>query len=209
MKLTLIRQLWGIDKPWDDVFQRIAEAGFDGVEIALPFLDPPDRYRDLLDKHRFQIVPMIFTAGTSVKEHVDSFRDQLTAAMSLDPVVVTCHDGRDAFSADDAISYYSQVLEIEKDLDVTVAHETHRGRILYNPWTTADLLNRFEDLTLCCDFSHWVCVCERLITDQEDIIRACAERAVHVHGRVGYMEGPQVPDPRIEMYRTELETHES
>ena len=50
-----------------------------------------------------------------------------------------------------------------------MAHETHRGRILFNPWITCRLLDRFEHLKLCCDFSHWVCVSERLIDDH------CAE----------------------------------
>ena len=27
-----------------------------------------------------------------------------------------------------------------------MAHETHRSRILYNPWTTARMLERFENL---------------------------------------------------------------
>ncbi|NND70082.1 MAG: TIM barrel protein [Rhodothermales bacterium] len=208
MELSLIRQLWGIDKPWDDVFSRIAKAGYQGVEIALPFLSPTSEYKSLLEKHNLQIVPMIFTAGTSVREHVSSFREQLTSAIQFDPILVTCHDGKDAFTADDSRMYYREVLAIEKDLGFPVAHETHRGRILYNPWTTAHMLDSFADLQLCCDFSHWVCVCERLIADQEDIIQACADRAIHVHGRVGYAEGPQVPDPRSEMYRGELEAHE-
>ena len=208
MDLVLVRQLWGIDKPWEEVFQRIEDAGFAGVEIALPFLDPVAEYKDLLGKHDFEIVPMIFTAGDSVADHIASFRQQLTEAMQFDPIVVTCHDGRDAFSIDDARNYYTEVLAIEQDLGARVAHETHRGRILYNPWTTSTLLDSFDELNLCCDFSHWVCVCERLINDQIDIIRQCAERAVHVHGRVGYMEGPQVPDPRVDAYAKELEAHE-
>ncbi len=67
---------------------------------------------------------------------------------------------------------------------------------------------RFENLKLCCDFSHWVCVCERLIDDQTAIIAQCAQRAIHLHARVGYEEGPQVPDPRAPEYRQHLEAHE-
>lgn len=208
MKLHLIRQLWGIDKPWEAVFARIAENGYSGVEIALPFLEPADETKRLLRNHDFDLVPMIFTEGKSVAEHVESFRRQLTAAVEYDPVLVTCHDGRDAFSRAEAIEYYERVLAIEKDLGCRVAHETHRGRILYNPWTTADLLDRFDSLQLCCDFSHWVCVCERLIDDQSAIIEQCADRALHVHARVGYNEGPQVPDPRVTLYEPELSAHE-
>ncbi len=208
MRLSLIRQLWGIDKPWATTFKSIANLGFDGVEIALPFLDPFEKYINMLAENELDIIPMIFTAGESVDEHVTSFRDQAEAAAKLDPVKINCHDGRDFWSLEQSKSYFGEILSIEKDLGVDVAHETHRGRIFYNPWTTATLLEKFDTLQLCCDFSHWVCVCERLIDDQIDIIQACAERTIHVHGRVGYNEGPQVPDPRVPLYATELEAHE-
>ncbi len=208
MQLSLIRQLWGIDKPWDEVLQKIRELDFDGIEVALPFLEPHQDYVDLQDKRGLQLIPMIFTTGNSVREHVASFRKQLEDAITFSPLKVTCHDGKDAFTIDDARQYYTEVLEIEAGLGVEVAHETHRGRILYNPWTTEVLLREFPKLRLCCDFSHWVCVCERLIDDQEEIIRLCADRTIHVHGRVGYNEGPQVPDPRAPEYQAELEAHE-
>ncbi len=208
MELKLIRQLWGIDKPWDNVFQRIRTEGFDGVEIAIPSLDPFSEYESMLSENQLECVPMIFTEGDSVDAHIESFRSQLKSALRFKPILITCHDGKDAFTDADAIRYYSAVLEIEADLGARVAHETHRGRILYNPWTTSRLLDQFPALQLCCDFSHWVCVCERLIDDQLDIIRQCAQRTLHVHARVGYNEGPQVPDPRVDQYKDELEAHE-
>ena len=42
------------------------------------------------------------------------------------------------------------------------------------------MLERFAELKLVCDFSHWVCICERLIDDQLDIIKLCAERCHHL-----------------------------
>lgn len=208
MKLSLIRQLWGIEKPWAKVLSDIAALGFDGVEIALPFLDPVDDYVTMLETNNLSIIPMIFTAGDSVDEHIDSFRSQTEAALQFNPVKVNCHDGRDAWTRDESRHYFREVLAIEKDLGVQVAHETHRGRILYNPWITRDLLEEFDALNLCCDYSHWVVVCERLLSDQADILEATAERAIHVHGRVGYIEGPQVPDPRSQHFATELDAHE-
>lgn len=208
MRLSIIRQLWGIDKPWDDVLGDIAASGYDGVEVALPFLRPRDKYAALLEQHGLQLIPMIFTTGSSVDDHIASFRSQLEEALRFGPIKVTCHDGRDAWTERESAYYYRQVLAIEAELGALVAHETHRGRILYNPWTTSRMLSEFDQLRLCCDFSHWVCVCERLIDDQEDIVRRCAERAIHVHGRVGYAQGPQVPDPRAPEYEQELLAHE-
>ena len=208
MELKLIRQLWGIDKPWHRILERISEHGFDGVEVALSLFENSDEYPDLMARLNLTCVPMIFTEGTTVQEHIGSFRSQLEAASSLNPMVVTCHDGRDWFDESDSDRYFSEVLAIENDLGVPVAHETHRGRILYNPWTTRRLLEKFPSIRLCCDFSHWVCVCERLLADQEAIIQECADRALHIHARVGYAEGPQVPDPRVAQYSEELAAHE-
>jgi hypothetical protein len=139
---------------------------------------------------------------------VASFREQVSIAKTLQPRLINAHSGRDCFSDDESIRYFEEVLKIEADAGVPIAHETHRGRILYNPWTTRRLLGRFKHLKLCCDFSHWVCVCERLIDDQLDIIRDCAASCIHVHARVGYAQGPQVPDPRAPEFRAALEAHE-
>ncbi len=37
----------------------------------------------------------------------------------------------------------------------------------------------------------------------------CAARARHVHARVGYDQGPQVPDPRDPVWAPFLEAHEA
>ena len=52
-------------------------------------------------------------------------------------------------------------------------------------------------------------MCERLVLDGEPgILALCAERAHHVHARVGYDQGPQVPHPDASEYRAALGAHE-
>jgi sugar phosphate isomerase/epimerase len=208
MNLLLFRHLWGVTGKWEEVFPAFKEAGYQGIECATPPSVDHPRLRRLLDKHNFQFIPQIFSEGESVDEHVASFREQVSIAKTLQPRLINAHSGRDCFSDDESIRYFEEVLKIEADAGVPIAHETHRGRILYNPWTTRRLLGRFKHLKLCCDFSHWVCVCERLIDDQLDIIRDCAASCIHVHARVGYAQGPQVPDPRAPEFRAALEAHE-
>jgi hypothetical protein len=50
-------------------------------------------------------------------------------------------------------------------------------------------------------------VCERL-PDDESALALAISRARHVHARVGYAQGPQVPDPRAPEYEAELLAHE-
>jgi hypothetical protein len=59
------------------------------------------------------------------------------------------------------------------------------------------------------DFSHWVTVCERLPDDQEEALSLACSRTLHIHGRVGYEQGPQVPDPGAPEYGAHLAWHEA
>lgn len=206
MDLHLFRTTWGVDRPWSAFLPALAADGFHGIEAPLPHLQ--QHRKDVAAHPDLRCIPMVFTEGETVQAHVASFREQLDACLALDPIRITCHDGVDAWSDEAAVQYYAEVLAIEADVDVPVAHETHRGRILCTPWRTARLLDRFDALRLCCDYSHWVCVCERLLDDLGDILAGCAERAQHVHARVGYEEGPQVPDPRAPAYARHLAAHE-
>jgi hypothetical protein len=47
-------------------------------------------------------------------------------------------------------------------------------------------------------------VCESHLEDQEDAIALAISRTIHIHGRVGYPEGPQVSHPAAPEYKTEL-----
>ncbi len=124
------------------------------------------------------------------------------------PLRVNCHSGSDAWAPEDAARFYQKALPVEADIGLCVCHETHRGRCFYNPWATVRLLEMFPKLNLCADFSHWVCVCERLLNTEESLLRACAARVIHIHARVGYENGPQVPDPRAPEWSAHLEAHE-
>jgi hypothetical protein len=111
------------------------------------------------------------------------------------PHHIICHSGLDSFSDADRRTFFTEVLAREHALDVPIAHETHRHRPLFTPWAARDVLAAHPDLNLVIDLSHWVVVAERLLDDEDDIIRACAARAIHLDARIGYEEGPQVPDP--------------
>ena len=73
---------------------------------------------------------------------------------------------------------------------------------------TRDILSQLPALKLTCDFSHWCVVCERLIDTEAEILSLCARHAHHIHTRVGYDQGPQVPHPAAPEFRAALEAHE-
>jgi hypothetical protein len=209
MELLLMRHLWGVNESWEHAFPIFKATGYAGIETSLPPLEERDRFQRLLAEHDFQYIQQVQTTGDTVAEHVASFRQQAEAGKALAPRLIGCHGGRDAWSEQESAQFFEQVLQIEQEIGTPVGFETHRGRILFNPWVTARMLDRFPELKLVCDLSHWTCVAERLLHNESDIFRQCAERCVQIHARVGYEEGPQVPDPRAPEYARCLDVFEN
>ena len=209
MQLLLFRHNWGMpDASWEQKLERTSTSGYAGFETGELLPSDYSLFHELLKKYRLGFIPQIFTSGTGVEEHLASFRQQLSAVSMLEPVRVNCHSGSDRWTAEEAIRFYREAMRVEADTEFPVAHETHRGRCLFHPWSALRLLEAIPNLRLCADFSHWVCVCERLLTEEEEILRECARRAIHIHARVGFENGPQVNDPRAPEWKDHLEAHE-
>ncbi len=83
-----------------------------------------------------------------------------------------------------------------------INHETHRARTLYSPWVVSRILAAHPDLHLCADLSHFSCVAESGPTEPEinKVVKLLTPRVRHVHARVGFEEGPQIPDPRGDIW---------
>jgi hypothetical protein len=213
--LQLVRQIWGVDLTHGlaPYAARWRDVGYEAVEVSLRLV--PDRadFLRFLKEEPFRWVPQVFShdfvpGGTS-REHLDSLREQIEECLAYEPLFFNAHTGADTWSVAEAEDFYAQALELEKQIGVPVSHETHRSRYFVTPWQTRHILRQFPDLRLTCDLSHWVCVCERLLPDMGETIALVAERCYHVHARVGYAEGPQVPDPSAPEYADALAAHES
>lgn len=210
MQFKLFRHLWGIETSWEQAFPRIKAEGFVGIESPPPAPPESHRFKSLLSTYGFEFIAQGFTVGDGVDAHLKSFRQQLALGKELGAVQMTVHSGSDAWSASESAAFYEQAIAIECESGMAVGHETHRGRVFFNPWATRDILQKFDHLKLVCDFSHWVCVAERPDWDDAtgSILKLCAERCLHLHARVGYPEGPQVPDPSAPEYQNMLDIHE-
>ena len=215
MQLEVFRSLWGAvpddadDEAMIDRLGWVAERGYDGVETPMFLVGDLPRFVHAAAGHGLDYIAMAMTFGASVEDHLSMWRDQMARAASVSHRFVVAHAGRDAWSEAEVDRFFANALAIAADHGVTVAFETHRSRPLFNPWATARLLERFPGLEINCDFSHWVVVAERLLDDEEEIFRHCAERARHIHARVGHEGGPQVTDPRAPEWADHLAAHEA
>ena len=94
-----------------------------------------------------------------------------------------------------------------KDAGLDACFETHRGRALYDPWRTRDLLEELPDLRLTSDLSHWFVVVDRMPHDIADLFEEASRRTGHLHARIGHEKGPQVPDLRDPLWAEHVALH--
>lgn len=203
MQTLIIKALWGMTGSLPEQIVRVAEAGYDGFELW------PDQHtisrHDLTALAASYNLKMIVGALVETKAELEPTLKKLG---EYDALRINLHSGRDCMTRDEASAFFEEALRIEEQIGMPVGHETHRGRILYTPWDTAYYLKQFDNLKVTADYSHWVNVCERLPVDQAESLALANSRAIHIHGRVGYEEGPQVPDPSAPEYASQLAWHE-
>ncbi|HZF02426.1 MAG TPA: sugar phosphate isomerase/epimerase [Methylomirabilota bacterium] len=218
MELKIYKTLWGHQGTLDDAIADCREQEFDGIEGQAPSIkNARAEFRKIVSNAGLEFIAEICTAGSYVPDrqaspykHLESLRCRAEAAAECSPKFLTIIAGCDAWSIGQSADFFGAALGIVDEFGIPVSFETHRSRSFFNPWTTRDILQQLPELKLTCDFSHWCVVCERLIIDTEpEIIALCAERAHHIHARVGYDQGPQVPHPAAPEFHNALEAHEN
>ncbi|HEY0271862.1 MAG TPA: TIM barrel protein [Chitinophaga sp.] len=199
MKIKILSALWGYESLGMPAFLlKIKAAGFDGVDTWIPE-NPEDRqtlYR-FLEQHGLTLVTHQHQArGATFQAFKASFKEYLHHAAAPRPLFINSHTGRDYFSFAQNLELIDIALDFSAKTGIEVVHETHRGRLGYAPQQLEALFAARPQFHITADLSHWVCVTESLLEGYTGVLQHVFQRARHVHARVGYEEGPQVPDPR-------------
>ena len=187
----------------------VKSSGFDGAEIALdPDKDNLNRVRKLFETYELDLlVQHPFSKGCTPGEHLRDYSSKLERLMDMQPVKVNCHTGKDYYQVDVNRLFIEDADRLSEKHQVPVAHEIHRGRFSFCTALIDHYLSAFPDLSLTADFSHWCVVSESLLEDQPGVLKRVIPHCTHIHARVGYAQGPQVPHPQAPEYNRELETH--
>lgn len=222
MELLVLRSVWSGSSQVDQMIEQTVAAGFDGIEGPIPRDDlQRQALQRYLKDHHLSFIAEVAT-GTDpncqewwipqpdrqVADHLNDLKWAVNHAEAMGALFVSTMCGYDAWSWQQQVDFFGQALEMERSSGMTISFETHRGRSLFNPWITRDLLQEFPTLKLTCDFSHWCVVCERLLDSEWQILEQCAQRAMHIHCRVGYAQHAQVSEPRALEYAAALAAHE-
>ena len=204
MRLSIFKSAWGMTEgsTWDDKLRLIRAAGYDGVEFDPPADVAPDAWRAMCAKHHLAYIAAIYSLTA------EEFETNLRRAAAYGPILVNAQTGRDRYSFDEGCRYFERALQAEASVGIPVAHETHRHRLLFTPWTTAAYLEKFPEMRITADFSHWVVVTESRLADMDDMLDIASGRTIHVHARVGHEEAAQVSDPRAPEFAEYLELFE-
>ena len=210
MQVWFFCPLWGCsDLDWETFFARVKRAGYDGVEMSLPF-DPAEQEPILggLRAHGLRWIAQHWEADDAdPAAYLKSYERYLRNLAAAKPLFINAQSGKDFFAFADNRAVLEKAAAIARETGVKIVHETHRGKFSYSTTATLPFLQALPDLRLTADFSHWCAVAESFLQNQRESMRAAIERADHIHARVGHPQGPQVSDPRAPEWQEALQHH--
>jgi sugar phosphate isomerase/epimerase len=208
MELLILCPQWGHEHLSPEVFlSRVKEAGFDGVDTWMPEeKEERKKFIQLLKQYKLAIVSHQHQAkGDDIKTFCKSFEYYLNVSLECEPLSINSHSGRDYFTMDEQLQVLDTAFNFSVKNNIQINHETHRGRLFFSPGNAEVLFNARPEVSITADLSHWVCVSENLnLTGFEKTVDKAIQCAAHIHGRVGFEEGPQITDPRLPAWKNEL-----
>jgi sugar phosphate isomerase/epimerase len=214
MQIKYSFSYWGNDHLSPAQFiNTIADAGFDGAELFLnpsdkitdEFLAAIDTIRNLNPDFYFIALQLPFPKNDSVQAHIQIMEENFSKLAALNPLFINSHTGKDYFSFDDNCKIIDAALNFSAKNGIRILHETHRGRFSFHAASLIPYLERFPQIELVGDFSHFCTVSESMLDDQQEIIARIIPHVSHIHARIGYEQGPQVNDPQAPEWQGHLE----
>ena len=210
MKLHFLCTSWGNELPVEAFVQKVREAGYDGVEMSLPNNDDALKRRILdavSDAGLLFVGHHSDTVTVDFEKHTSEYASRLHNLKDGCTLLINSQTGKDFFSFEQNMALVDLASAFTQETGVRVVHETHRGKFTFAAHVTQRYLQANPSLRIGADFSHWCNVAETMLHDQEDALGLAISRADHIHARVGFPEGPQVPDPRAEEWTEVLDRH--
>lgn len=209
LKILFFCPRWGSETiPLEKFVKKVKQANYDGLEIGLPENDlEATNLISLLETNGLKYILQHYeTTNSDFIKHKQEYISRLERMATFKPYLINSHTGRDFFSYEQNMSLLEAALEISKKHSVTISHETHRSRFSFAAHITNNYLkNSWLDLTW--DVSHWICVAETLLEDQEEVIKNTIPHVKHIHARIGHTQGPQLADLYDEKFSTTKERH--
>jgi sugar phosphate isomerase/epimerase len=209
-ELKILATNWGFSGTTDEFCAKAKKEGYDGIEIWWPAESKKDELFAALKKYQLDVGFLCGGFQNDPKEHFEYYKGMVDAAAKQNiqrPLYINNPSGRDHFSFDDNKKFIEHTIALSKETGIIICHETHRSRILYSAPVAKQFIEKYADLKITFDVSHWCNVHESLLADQEQTVNMALERVEHIHARIGHPEGPQVNDPRAPEWENAVKAH--
>jgi sugar phosphate isomerase/epimerase len=207
---------WGFeDIPWEIFLADVKRQGYGGIEW-FPYSKKEDYNKviKLLKQHQleFCIVMTVVEQQDDFQNYLSVLKDQLLNLCSignndLAPLHISAQTGREYFTEQQIEDCLECSAAVSKSTGIPIYQETHRNKWAYAAHVVYPFLRKYPDLPLTLDVSHWFCVSESYLEDQQIAVDEAIRHARHIHARVGHTEGPQVWEPSSPEYAEALEAH--
>ncbi|MES2893077.1 MAG: sugar phosphate isomerase/epimerase [Bacteroidota bacterium] len=212
MKTAFFCTRWGSEESsWKDFFARAQGEGYSGIEYGIAAATPAAELEEVFSlaaRRGMSVIAQHYdTYEADFTKHADLYSAWLDKMSAYKPLFINSQTGKDFFSFEQNHALVQRAEKFTEETGVRIYHETHRNKFTFAAHTTYAYLQQIPSLQLTLDISHWVCVAESYLEDQLDAVHLAIERTHHLHARVGYPEGPQVPDPRVREWETALNAH--
>ena len=121
MNITLVRHLWGVDlsEGLAHYAPHWREVGYEALEVSLRHVPDRAQFLRFLKEASFRWIPQVFSRdfrpGGTVREHLDSLREQIEECLVHEPMFFNAHSGSDAWSEAEAEDFYAQAIDLEKE----------------------------------------------------------------------------------------------
>lgn len=203
---------WGCEHiEWDTFVQQVKQAGYDGIEYGIPNETSHNELSEVgerLDKYQLEVIPQHYgTYDADFSKHYERYGLWLDLVKPFKALKIDSQTGKDFFTFDQNKQLIDLAVEHTLATGVPVYHETHRNKFAFAAHIAKDYLLKIPYLKITLDISHWINVAESFLEDQQEATALAISRTEHIHARVGYPEGPQVPDPRVPEWQEAVDKH--
>ena len=215
-KIKFFCPRWGSESiPWDEFLCSVKEAGYDGIEW-FPFAEKCN-YQEVLDllyyyNLDFCMVMAVMQPYNGYQNYIAALENDLNELMKIKdekkaPLFLSAQTGREFFTDDEIKGCLQLCDEIQEKYSIPIYQETHRNKWSYAAHIVGPVLEKNKSVQLTFDVSHWFCVSESYLEDQQKAVNEAINYTRHIHARVGHLEGPQVWDPANAEYAEALQQH--
>ena len=198
--LEVFQSLWGmqlrdpeeIDRPHEDSFSCVAQAGYAGMclDPSVSEIDDFLKTKPLFEQHGLRCLVNVFPASVNDMRPLLEFTKEMGAPFAN--VIGQVYP----LTPEEAEPIVRAWMEIADDVGIPILMETHRDCITNDMFFTLNLMDLIPEMRLCADLSHYVVNREMRVPvsepDQAHITKIL-DRSDCFQGRVANREQIQLP----------------